>query len=101
MPPESTTVYSCPAKHPDDEMEYCHRHNLVEPDKAGAELRFGVKVSLPPNDTFNALLGKGWEKIHWFPTEKERDVAYTSMAERHGYYRKTDTPTQVLIKVIR
>ena len=25
-------------------MDYCHRHNLVEPDKAGAERRYGIRV---------------------------------------------------------
>lgn len=82
-------------------MNYCHKHNLVEPDKAGAERRYGIKVSLPPGDTFRSILGNEWEKVHWYPTEEERDLAYDKMAARHGYYRKSDTPTQVLIKVVR
>lgn len=82
-------------------MDYCHQHNLVEPDKAGAERRFGVKVSLPAGDTFRSLLGDEWEKVHWYASEQERDRAYDDMAQRHGYYRDTDSPTQVLIKVVR
>jgi len=82
-------------------LEYCHKHNLVEPDKAGTARRFGIKVSLPAGDTFRSLLGDNWEKIHWYATEEERDSAYERMARRHGYYRQTDTPTQVLVKIVK
>ncbi len=82
-------------------MEFCHRHNLVDPDKAGAERRFGIKVSLPPGDTLTKLLGEDWDQVHWFATESERDDAYDAMSVRHGYYRRSDTPTQVLIKIVR
>lgn len=82
-------------------MDYCHLHNLVEPEKAGVERRFGIKVSLPPGDTFRTLLGDDWDKVHWYSTESERDSAYDAMSVRHGYYRQTDTPTQVLIKIVR
>ena len=82
-------------------MDFCHTHNLVEPDKAGAERRFGIRVSLPPGDTFNRLLGDDWERVLWYPTEAERDEAFDNMAQRHGYYRHTDTPTQVLEKLVR
>ena len=82
-------------------MVYCHQHNLVDPDKAGNERKFGIKVSLPANDTFNSILGDSWERIPWYTTELERDQAYENMAARHGYYRKTDTPTQVLVKIVR
>lgn len=82
-------------------MDFCHQHNLVEPDSATDERRFGIRVSLPPADTFNSILGGDWENIHWYATEAERDTAFTNMATRHGYYRKTDTPTQILEKLIR
>ena len=82
-------------------MDYCHQHNLVEPDKAGVDRRFGIKVSLPEGDTLRAVLGDDWEKVHWYASEEERDLAYEHMAARHGYYRKTDTPTQVLIKIVK
>ena len=82
-------------------MSYCHQHNLVDPSTAGAERRFGIRVTLPPGDTFNRLLGEDWERIHWYPTEAERDQAFDRMAIRHGYYRQTDTPTQILEKIVR
>ena len=82
-------------------MEFCHKHNLVEPDKAGAERRFGIRITLPAGDTFSRLLGDNWETMHWYATEHERDAAYENMATRHGYYRKTDDPTQILEKISR
>ncbi len=82
-------------------MDYCHRHNLVDPDTANAERKFGIKVSLPPGDTFSELLGEDWQRVHWYTSEVERDQAFDNMANRHGYYRTTDTPTQVLQKIVR
>ncbi len=82
-------------------MEYCHQHNLVDPGTAGAERRYGIRVTLPPSDTLRNLVGDDWERLHWYPTERERDEAYDKMAARHGYYRTTDTPTQILEKVVR
>lgn len=82
-------------------MDFCHQHNLVDPDTAGRERRYGIRVTLPATDTLRNVLGDDWERIHWFPTEEERDSAYERMATRHGYYRNTDTPTQVLEKVSR
>lgn len=82
-------------------MDFCHRHNLVEPDKAGRDQRFGIRVSLPAGDTLRNLLGDDWERLHWYATEQERDEAFEQMALRHGYYRTTDSPTQVLEKITR
>lgn len=82
-------------------MKYCHPHNLVEPEKAELERKYGVKISLPDGDTFGPLLGNDWERVRWYATEQERDRAYDDIAKRHGYYRQTDTPTQILEKVIR
>ena len=82
-------------------MEFCHPHNLVNPESAGAERRFGIKVSLPPGDTFARLFGDSWEKLHWYPSEPERDLAFDDMADRHGYYRTSDNPTQILEKIVR
>ncbi len=82
-------------------MDFCHQHNLVEPDTAGAERPFGIRVTLPEGDTLRNLLGDDWEKLHWYPTAEERDGAYEQMAIRHGYYRKSDNPTQILEKVDR
>lgn len=82
-------------------MDYCHQHNLVEPRNAGRDRRYGIRVTLPPGDTLSRVLGDDWERLHWYATEAERDSAYVAMRERHGYYRNTDTPTQVLEKVVR
>lgn len=82
-------------------MKYCHQHNLVEPEKAAAERKYGVRIRLPQGDTFSRLLGNDWEGVRWYTSEDERDRAYNDIAERHGYYRNTDTPTQILEKVIR
>lgn len=82
-------------------MEYCHQHNLVDPETASRDRRFGIRVTLPPGDTLRKILGDDWERLHWYATEAERDRAFDNMVERHGYYRKTDTPTQVLEKIIR
>lgn len=82
-------------------MNFHHRHNLVDPERAGAERRYGIRVTLPPGDTLRNVLGDDWERLHWFTTEAERDAAYEQMAQRHGYYRNTDNPTQVLEKLVR
>ena len=82
-------------------MDYYHSHNLVEPEKALAERKFGIRVSLPPNDTLRNIIGDDWERLHWYPTELERDQAFEAMANRHGYYRRSDTPTQILEKIVR
>ncbi len=82
-------------------MTYCHRHNLVRKDQANVERRFGIRVTLPDSDTFSRILGDEWENLHWFATERERDSAFDNMAMRHGYYRTTDSPTQLLEKIVR
>ena len=82
-------------------MDFCHQHNLVDPENVGAERRFGIRVTLPANDTMRKILGDNWEKLHWYPGEDERDQAFEMMALRHGYARKTAAPTQVLEKIVR
>jgi len=82
-------------------LTYCHQHNLVRKDLANAERPFGIRVTLPPTDTFSRMLGDNWENFHWYATERERDQAFDNMATRHGYYRQSDTPTQVLEKISR
>jgi len=82
-------------------VTYCHQHNLVEPDKATAERKYGIRVTLPAEDTFSRMLGDEWETLHWYRSERERNMAFEKMAIRHGYYRKSDSPTQVLEKIVR
>lgn len=82
-------------------MDYCHPHNLVDPELAGRDRRYGIRVTLPQGDTLSRLVGEDWERLHWYASEAERDIAFDTMAERHGYYRKTDAPTQILEKIVR
>ncbi len=82
-------------------MDYCQQHNLVDPKVAGRARNFGIRVSLPAGDTLRKVLGDDWEQVHWYATEAERDAAFNKMAERHGYYRTSDSPTQVLEKISR
>ena len=82
-------------------MEYCHQHNLVDPSQAGRERNFGIRVTLPAGDTLRKVLGDDWERKHWYASEAERDAAFDNMAQRHGYYRNTDNPTQILEKITR
>jgi hypothetical protein len=82
-------------------LDFCHEHNLVDPETAGRQRSFGIRVTLPAGDTLRNVVGDDWERFHWYPTEEERDAAFEHMAIRHGYYRDTDSPTQVLEKVSR
>lgn len=82
-------------------MDICHQHNLVNPAKGGADQPYGIRVTLPQEDSLNRLLGADWEKFHWYATESERDRAFNDMAARHGYYRVSDSPSQILEKVAR
>jgi len=82
-------------------VDFHHQHNLVDPDSALAERKFGIRVTLPAGDTMRKVLGNDWERLHWFSSERERDQAFDNMATRHGYYRDTDTPTQILEKIVR
>jgi len=82
-------------------LTYCHKHNLVRPALASAPRKFGIRVTLPAGDTFNRILGDDFEQVHWYQSEAERDDAFENMAGRHGYYRNSDTPTQILQKIVR
>lgn len=82
-------------------MEICHPHNLVNPEQVIGDKRYGIRVTLPPDDTLRNVLGDDWERLHWYDSEAERDAAFERMALRHGYYRNTDAPSQVLEKIVR
>ena len=82
-------------------LSYCHRHNLVDPRSADGERRYGIRVTLPPGDTLRKLVGDNWERLHWYRSEAERDRAFEKMSVRHGYYRKSDAPSQILEKIVR
>src|SRR5262250_3082733 len=72
-------------------MEIVHEHNLNEP--LDVPKPFGIRVSLPPTDTFARLLGAEWQQHHWFRTREERDRALADMSSQHLYSRKGDRPT--------
>jgi len=82
-------------------MSYCHQHNRVEPGRAGNDRNFGIRVTLPRGDTFGRILGSEWERVHWYASEGERDRAFDHMATPPGYHRTTDSPTQLLEKIVR
>jgi hypothetical protein len=82
-------------------MTICHSHNLVASATVAADRRYGIRVTLPPADTLRTIIGDDWERLHWYSSEAERDRAFQSMATRHGFYRNSDTPTQILEKISR
>jgi len=82
-------------------MTFCHSHNLVDPDCVDVERRYGIRVTLPPSDTMRTIIGDDWHRLHWYSSEAERDRALQNMATRHGYYRTSDTPTQILERISR
>jgi len=82
-------------------LPYCHRHNLVRKQDTEAERCFGIRVTLPSGDTFARIFDQNWENVHWYPTEEDRDRAFDRMAAHHGYYRASDSPSQVLEKIVR
>ena len=82
-------------------QDYCHIHNLVDSSRADAERPWGIRVRVPATDPFNKLVGGDWEKLHWYRSERERDVAFERMREKHGYYRIGDNPSQVVEKIRR
>jgi hypothetical protein len=78
-------------------MAIAHEHNLNAPPPAVRP--FGIRVSLRARDPFTRLVGAGWEKFHWFASERERDEALADMSGRHLYSRRGDEPTVVYEKV--
>jgi hypothetical protein len=72
-------------------MEIVHEHNLLKP--LDVPKPYGIRVSLPPRDTFTRLLGPGWQQHHWYATREERDRALAEMAREHLYSRRGDRPT--------
>jgi len=71
----------------------CHPHNLRRPVYSSKP--FGIRVSLRAGDPFARLVGKDWEKTHWFATQRERDEALTEMSRRYPFFRIGDEPALV------
>jgi hypothetical protein len=80
-------------------MDICHPHNLNRP--YDAERRYGIRVTLPPEDSIARVIGSDWELLHWFFTQEERDRALADMRHRHVYSRRGDLPTLVFEKIER
>ncbi len=79
-------------------MQICHDHNMT---RSAGEKRFGIRLSLPPGDTLANLLGQGWEALHWYRTEKEREIALDRIRGKHSYSRPGDYPTYVCTRIVR
>lgn len=73
-------------------MKISQPHNQP-PSVPESDCRFGIRVSLPPGDTFRDLLGDEWESFHWYPDAGSRDAAMREMAKRHAYSRIGDEPS--------
>lgn len=76
-----------------------HQHNLLGAD--AGESRFGLRLTLPPGDTFGEILGNSWQKDRWFNSERERDQAISELRRQHPYYRLGDSPTLHIEKINR
>jgi hypothetical protein len=72
-------------------MDIVHAHNLTQP--LDVPRPYGIRVTLPPTDTFARLLGTAWQQHHWYATREERDRALEDMASEHLYSRHGDRPT--------
>ena len=80
-------------------MNYCHSHNSNSENTSKKNKKYGIKITLPKGDSLRKILGENWSKQEWFETKAKRDNTYKEMKKRHGYYRKTDTPTQIIEKI--
>ncbi|MEC7860849.1 MAG: hypothetical protein VX469_06215 [Pseudomonadota bacterium] len=80
-------------------MNYCHSHNSNSENTSKKNKKYGIKITLPKGDSLRKILGENWSKKEWFETKTKRDNTYKEMKKRHGYYRKTDTPTQIIEKI--
>lgn len=77
-----------------------HTHNLIDKD-GGANARYGLRLSLPADDTFAGILGPDWQKENWYHSEAERDIAIHDLRSQHPYYRLGDRPTLEIVKINR
>lgn len=80
-------------------MDICHDHNLTR--DLTEKKPYGIRVTLPPGDTFSRLLGADWQQFHWYATSQERDRALQDMASEHLYSRRGDRPSVILQAVDR
>ena len=62
---------------------------------------FGIRLTLPAQDTFRLVLGENWEKYHWFNSETARDAQLDDMQRQHEYSRAGDRPAMIFARVRR
>ena len=57
--------------------------------------RYGIAVTLPPNDPLSAphLLGEDWTGTRWYESAEARDAALAEMRRQPRYYRRGDVPS--------
>lgn len=80
-------------------VEVSQPNNATHPP--AKELRFGIRVSAPPEDPFTRLVDAGWHTEHWYATRAERDSVLQDMGARHRYSRGSDLPSVVLEPIER
>ena len=80
-------------------MNRCHPHNIHRAETD--EKPFGIRVTLPAGDSFGTLIGTAWERVHWYATEHDRDVALDDMSSEHLYSRRGDRPTLIFEPIER
>lgn len=81
-------------------MSIANEHNLHR-EPTAAVRPYGIRVMLPAGDPFRRLLGDDWQRLHWYPTARERDLALLDMSRRHEYSRIGDQPALRFEKVER
>jgi hypothetical protein len=81
-------------------MSIANEHNLSG-GPAPVVRPFGIRVKLPTGDPFRRLLGDDWQRLHWYPSARERDAALTDMARRHEFSRIGDEPALLFEKIER
>ncbi|MEI8298330.1 MAG: hypothetical protein WCH32_09920 [Pseudomonadota bacterium] len=81
-------------------MTIANEHNLHR-DPASPVCPFGIRAQLRRGDPLSLLLGKDWQKVHWYGTAEERDAALADMGRRHEYSRTGDEPAMAFQKVER
>jgi hypothetical protein len=72
-------------------MKISNAHNSNR--ELDVERPYGIRVRLKPGESFTRLIGADWERMHWYPTARERDAALSEMASEHLYSRRGDQPT--------
>lgn len=57
-----------------------------------SERVYGIRMTLPEDDSFIGILGRDWEMYRWYASAAERDEALETMRAEHLYSRSGDRP---------